>query len=149
MHETIHRSFLLLKLFHATIRLQPGSDITVKRFRTFYTLILLALWLPISSHDLLEGAGLIHHASTNDAEASHDHDAADGICRAPDSPLILSHFLAAQTSPIVLSLEAFNLSPLDSVVWFASLVNPSPPEMQTSWQFSFRVALAPRAPSIS
>jgi hypothetical protein len=63
----------------------------VNWLRTIAVLAVVALWLPASSHALLQHAGLIH----TDAEHHHDdgeshdhapadakdHDAADGICR--------------------------------------------------------------------
>jgi hypothetical protein len=63
----------------------------VNWFRTIGVLTLLALWVPASSHALLQHAGLIHQDIEHhhdDGEAHDhgpadvkDHDAADGICR--------------------------------------------------------------------
>ena len=60
----------------------------MKWFKTVVTMLLLALWLPATSHALLEQVGWVHtahadthHASDADADHDNDHDAADGLCR--------------------------------------------------------------------
>lgn len=64
----------------------------VNWFRTIFVLAVLAVWVPASSHALLEHAELIHnheaeHHHTDGESHDHgpvdarDHDAADGICR--------------------------------------------------------------------
>ena len=54
----------------------------VKQFKTIAALMLLAFWLAISSHELLEHWGLIHTQSASPTEKhDEDHDAADGLCQ--------------------------------------------------------------------
>jgi hypothetical protein len=64
----------------------------VNWLRTFAVLAVVAVWLPASSHALLQHTGLIHtdadvHHHHDDDTHDHgpadakDHDAADGICR--------------------------------------------------------------------
>lgn len=68
------------------------QDAVVNWFRAIVVLAVLALWVPASSHALLQQVGLIHenveHHHHNDGEShdhgpadATDHDAADGICR--------------------------------------------------------------------
>jgi len=57
----------------------------VKWFKATLTVVMLALWLPATSHALLEQVGWIHtaHADADDPcgpDHDNDHDAADGIC---------------------------------------------------------------------
>ena len=117
------------------------------------------LFLPASSHPLLELAGWIHeeayhhHHNGDDAEHHHhpvsnDHDAADGICRLESGGI---------DAPIPTNgawwLVGYALwSILDSVVVEPPFSGPSPPgtappEIQVSWQFSYRAAVPVRAPS--
>ena len=68
--------------------------------RSALILMLVAIWLPASSHVLLETLGLIHevhshhHDGDHDSEGSHEqkahnHDLADGLCRLELSDLKL------------------------------------------------------------
>src|SRR5262245_30358007 len=55
----------------------------LNRLKSIVTGLLLALWLPATSHSLLQQAGWVHteHADEADApDTDNDHDAADGIC---------------------------------------------------------------------
>ena len=126
----------------------------VRWFETVVTILLLALWLPSTSHALLEESGWIHtpHTDTDSApDPDNDHDAADGIC------------LAASTDVQVPQPELSGgtiLALLDHFFTLARLADPSPalpggpappgtapPEISQTWQFSFRASLPPRAPS--
>ena len=124
-------------------------------------MLLVACWLPGSSHAWLQYAGLIHerHAdhdadSTGSHEHEHehdtdDHDAADGIC-------VLS---SAQVNVPMPDADAIPLLPglfglerdleLHAEHSGSGLAPPgtAPPQLSHSWQFSFRTALPPRAPS--
>jgi hypothetical protein len=130
----------------------------VKRVRITVTLLLLALWPAASSHALLETCGLIHqqHADhefgSNGSHDDHDddHEAADGHCLlsstqvtvpVPDLDLVPHLFVF-----LSLGWEA----ELQSPVLFSGLAPPgtAPPQLSHRWQFSFRTALSPRAPSL-
>ncbi len=120
-------------------------------------MLLVAVWLPGSSHALLQYAGLIHELHVDhdaDAAGSHEHDAddhdvADGICvlssaqvnvpmpEADASPLLLGLFGLERGSEFNVELSASGLAPPGT----------APPQLSHSWQFSFRTALPPRAPS--
>lgn len=116
-------------------------------------LLLAVLWMPVSSHCLLETAELIHHDACCQpdfgGDHSHGHDAADGNCQ------VESRQLAVQKTDV---LKACVLVALLSSAEFSNagtsdgpLIAPSgvaPPELTTSWQFVSRTAVPPRAPSI-
>ena len=120
------------------------------------TIVLLALWLPASSHALLQQAGWIHtdHADADgDSDADNDHDAADGICHAAST-----HIQVPQPD---LSGSPMPFSSLDFALALGALLETSlaalngpdppgtaPPELSHTWQFSFRASLPPRAPSL-
>src|SRR5258708_25646872 len=121
----------------------------VIRLKTVGVLLLLALWVPATSHALLEQAGIIH---TTDSQHDDDHDAADGLCvnatlhvQAPQPTL------AVAPGPLVdLGLWLTASALVDGSVEEASGPAPpgvAPPELPKTWHFSLRAALPARAPS--
>lgn len=132
----------------------------MKIFRVIVALLLVALWLPTSSHTLLETAGLIHeqhnhhddhHTDSGSHEHNHgDHDAADGLCR-----LVSAQIKVPAPVDACVALVAFLLVDLQSKLLVEDpLSGPSPPgqappEFSQQWQFSHRAALPARAPSFA
>jgi hypothetical protein len=129
----------------------------VKRLAHYVALVLVALWLPASSHAVLLGAGFIHseHGASHghhhhDGQHNLGHDLADGVCRfvSGDSQvhapavvvLPLSAWLEEQLSgtPCPTSVGHFGIDPLGT----------APPDLPVAWQFSSRTALPGRAPSL-
>jgi hypothetical protein len=120
--------------------------------------MLLALWPGASSHALLETCGLIHqdHADHDfGSTASHedhddDHAAADGHCRLSSTQVDVRapSLTLAPHSFIFLVVNGAAGAP--STVFFSGLPPPgtAPPQLSPHWQFSFRTALSPRAPSL-
>jgi hypothetical protein len=121
----------------------------VIRLRTVAVLLLLALWVPATSHAALEHAGLIH---TEDFQHQDDHDAADGLC-----VNAVTHVQTPQPSFALISGAPADLEfclaaafVLDGSVSEASGPAPpgvAPPELPQTWHFVFRTALLARAPS--
>jgi len=112
-------------------------------------LFLLAFWVPISSHELLEQWGLIHTSAASPVEKhDSDHDAADGLCQLPGGAFQVQKFFAPELS-VALSAALTELVG-DAVREQASfaLVNPSPPDIPIGWRFSSRAALPARAPCL-
>ena len=133
----------------------------VRQLKTIVSLLLAVLWLPASSHALLEHFGLIHqvHADHDHHEhegeggahenGSHNHHAADGLMVAPAgkvespapefvaTPDWLTALLCAAPRPVSPAVPGFGLSPPCS----------TPAELSRRWQFHSRAALPVRAPS--
>lgn len=135
----------------------------VRQLKTIVSLLLAVLWLPASSHALLEHFGLIHqvHADHDHHEhegeggahehGSHNHHAADGLMVAPAgkvkspapefvaAPVWLTSLVWAAPRPVDLTALGFGLSPPHS----------APAELFRRWQFHSRAALPVRAPSFA
>ena len=131
------------------------------QLRAIVALLLVAFWLPASSHALLEYAGLIHerHADHDDHEAessgSHEHDAdnhdaADGKY-APSSTLVRVPLPDSIAMPMFFAPGLNWASELRIEPPPAGLAPPgtAPPQLSHGWQFSFRAALPVRAPSLA
>lgn len=129
---------------------------TVKAFRTLLTVVLVAVWPLVTSHcDLEQLPGFTFLACTDEVAADAPHQESDcetdscasvesGLYKTEDSqqvvptpPLISSELL---TTALVALPDLANAGP---VFWDAV-----PPELSQRWQFSFRTALPPRAPSV-
>jgi hypothetical protein len=121
----------------------------VIRLRTIGVLLLLALWMPATSHALLEQAGVIH---TEDSQHDDDHDAADGLC--------LSAATHVQAPPASLTVIFAPMAELEFWLAACAVVDGSvaeasgpappgvaPPELAQTWHFSSRMSLQARAPS--
>jgi len=138
--------------------LQPGILAAVKARHTIVTMMLVALWLPVSSHAFLEYAGLIHqrhgdHEADSSGSPEHDsdrHEAADGHCvlSSPHVGIPMPDAVATQslfcwlglkwTSHLHVELQPSGIPPPGT----------APPQFSQRWQFSFRTALPARAPSL-
>lgn len=153
------RELRIAKEFRLPLAIGPRSFRRVSWVRTALTLLLVALWLPSSSHSLLESAGFIHdwhaaHDGSPDGSHQHhddDHDVADGHC------LLSSHEVSAPAPQAVVTqlwvcLLACEWTPEFSEGYHPSGTEPpgaAPPELSHRWQFSSRTALPPRAPSFA
>ena len=134
-----------------------STSSTVRRIRFILTMLLVALWLPGSSHALLQFAGLIHQWHPDhdaDSTGSHEHDAddheaADGHCLLSSVDVHIPAPEAIGTPLLVCSLGLEWDSGLRVVHNAAGLSPPgtAPPQLSHRWQFSSRTALPPRAPS--
>jgi hypothetical protein len=108
---------------------------------------LLALWMPATSFCLLENAGLL----AKDDGCCNEQSAEEHPCcvlASADYKMDESRS-ATSTSPSQLLVVFVDLSVLNSLPYQLARgteYGVSPPELLTSWQFSSRAALAPRAP---
>ena len=137
--------------------------VRVKWLKTVAVVLLVGVWLPASSHALLQQVGFIHQVHTHDDQDGdsdgphkHDannHDAADGFCHvAPTHVQVPQMELSGSPS----LLASVSLALMLAAAGEASLVLPNgpdppgvaPPELSHAWQFSFRASLLPRAPSL-
>jgi hypothetical protein len=117
----------------------------LKRLKTIGVLMMLALWMPVTSHELLESAGVIHQTNSDaDSDGDHDHDAADGLVLVPSSgnaPVMGAALFCVL--PAVVSLLP---EPVETRVTERNNSGTSPP-LPNVWQFVHRAALPVRAPS--
>lgn len=131
----------------------------MSRFRPIIALLMLALWLPASSHAALEAAHLIHHEpetehshSDSPSDSETPHEAADGFCIIPSGVLHivknLQSFVSFSTPVLHLEVVCATGNPASLQVELASY-GPSPPLLAKGWQFIQRTALSVRAPSVS
>ena len=136
------------------------------RFKHIIALLLLTLWVPLTSHELLEQAGVIHHsdhlAAAPGGATDHGpgddgdggHDAADGLCRIDwgGGPHLRLHAAAAVTLPLWMTVFGEDVLARLTGAVAGQPVPPGwnvapPPERASSWQFALRAALPARAPS--
>lgn len=114
-------------------------------------LVMLAAWMPAASLCLAECAGIVERGDCCADEAGGKTDAAAHPCCFLASGLYKSH----DNQPLVMAPDAFATAPMASLIsvvpsssGLASLPPTlSPPDLPVTWQFLFRTALPPRAPS--
>ena len=126
----------------------------VKRLKIITVLAMLALWLPATNHCRLEQILSLAFLTCSDHEDTGPHQ--DSDCDNDGCALVESGFYKTEDGNIDPVL------PLSGAVFVPELVPPteqSPPlfvnfstvaspELPGTWQFSFRTALPPRAPSL-
>src|SRR5213596_3106237 len=126
----------------------------VSRLKTIVAAVFLVLWLPLTSHCLLEGAGLmpdILRCSDTCAPDGKDQGCEGDDCCSLES----AAYKVDCERPVFIAPAHGLLLP----VLFNSVGAPAPPqnalgfltvaspELPVTWQFSCRTALPPRAPS--
>jgi hypothetical protein len=127
----------------------------MQKIRTFTALMLAALWVVMGSHCLLEalpGFGLFHcETHVPIVPASGSHCDGDG-CQIVESGHYFS--LAARVAPVVpVSVLLFELASLSNTELPALVTqgawDVAPPDLPTTWLFTWRAALPPRPPSLA
>ena len=136
---------------------EPKSQ-PVIRLRAIVSLLLVALWLPASSHALLEHFEVIHQVHADheaDSADSHEHDAdnheaADGVCMLSSSHVTVP-LPDSIPMPMFCAPGLHWASELHAGQQPSGLAPPgtAPPQLSHGWQFSFRAALPARAPSLA
>lgn len=124
--------------------------------RTTLTLLLAILWLPVSSHCLLsESASKFEFLSCCEHEetttAHHEDECATDACAIVEGAQYKSSFQRVTVPPLD-NQVAFELPPLlvttlRSASIAAHRSNDALVQLPVTWQFSFRTAAPPRAPS--
>jgi hypothetical protein len=121
--------------------------VSLNRLKTIIAAVLLGLWIPAGSLCLAENAGLLaKNAGCCDDQSSE---------MSPCCALASATYKMDENAPtkalslaqIFVSSDSANLDCLRPQFFRVAECGVSPPELSTSWQFSFRAALAPRAPS--
>ena len=113
-------------------------------------LTLLALWLPVTFHCQLESIPGLEFVRCA-AETSNQSDCSDDGCCAVEKQQYKSEqnrqtipvFLPCSSSPL---LNVANTLPDQAGL---GILTAAPPELLNTWQFDFRTASPPRAPSFA
>jgi hypothetical protein len=119
----------------------------VNRLKTIIAAVLLVLWMPAGSMCLAENAGLL----AKNAGCCEDQSSETSPCCALASATYKmdenAPIKALSLAQIFVLIDSANLDRLRPQFFRVAECGVSPPELSTSWQFSFRTALAARAPS--
>ena len=124
---------------------------TVKWLKTITVVGLLGLWLAAINHCRLEQIPILSFLSCN-GEASQDDDCQTDGCAQVENGLYKTENNHIRVSTPAFTLVNFLALSAESLV--CDQTSPSrdlefaPPEIPVGWQFSFRAAAPPRAPSI-
>jgi hypothetical protein len=132
------------------------SNRRVNWIKRVMAVVLLALWVPTTSHCQIELVGLLpDFLSCEDACASHgsEEDAEQDSCQSLESATYKMDEKDATFVAAVFFLVAPELLGIIPTAPESSLI-PSPtlaraPELPVTWQFSLRTALSPRAPTFA
>jgi hypothetical protein len=121
--------------------------------KPIFATLLATLWFPVTSHCLLEEAGLIHYDACCEpahADTGHGHDAADGACQVESSSYQLPK-PHETLSPVLLDPPGpsfkFAAQPAAGALAAPESADSPPRLLAVTWQFSSRSAPSPRAPS--
>jgi hypothetical protein len=119
----------------------------VNALKTFVATMLLAMWMPATSLCLLENAGLI--SKKDDCPSSQSSETSPCCALASATYKMEENAPTNALSPaqVFVSIDSANPDCSPPQFFRVAECGVSPPELSTSWQFSFRAALTPRAPS--
>jgi len=125
----------------------------VNRWKAMIALLLAMLYLPATAHCLLEqaawlpaGGGCCEESPT--ADSSETSSCPDGCCPLEDTGY--PRAFGGSSTAFLASIQLYELAALVDFTpkqALAVLPQPSPPDLPKAWQFAFRAALPPRAPS--
>lgn len=128
----------------------------VLRLRQFACLLLVALWLPATSHCDFEAVGLdeLFHCETDHHSANADADSVDA-CNVVENGWIKRASSDVPVSPSLAKVclgflvAAWATPAPEAVAPIAIARTVAPPELAPTWQFTTRAALPSRAPSLA
>ena len=124
-------------------------------FTKSVAVLLLALWVPVTMHCALEtmpGFSFLQWCCGVDDTSEPDHDCSQDFCSAVESGFYKIEDNPALTPGLALvpAFAAWNWlaePPANTAPDFIP-ASSAPPELPRFWQFSYRTALPPRAPSL-
>lgn len=133
-----------------------GIAFSVQRIKAAVALVLALVWLPAVSCCLIDASGLLGKQECCSKEHSKSPPS-PGKCDQPCGALASASYLPQQSQFLVIApigVPMFDPAfPLIEVHRPADvgreLPATAPPELAGHWQFCFRTALAPRAPSFA
>jgi hypothetical protein len=126
----------------------------VKSLRILLTLLLVALWPLVTSHCSLEQMPGLEILACADETATAPHQEND--CQTDGCAAVESGFYKTEDGREVVPLPPLIPSAFLTTIFLEAAppaavsrvaIDSAPPELPQSWQFSFRTALPPRAPS--
>ena len=128
----------------------------VQRIKAAVALMLAFIWLPAASCCFIDTSGLLGKRDCCSKEHSQPTPG-PGNCDKPCGALASATFLPQQSQPLVFApvgVPMFDvasfLMPVQRPVGIGrELPATAPPELAGHWQFSYRTALPPRAPSFA
>ena len=128
----------------------------VQSIKAFVALVLALVWLPAVSCCLIDASGLLGKQDCCSKEHSHPA-SGPGNCDKPCGALASASYLPPQSQLLVIAPIgvplfdcAFSLIEIHRPAGVGrALPATAPPELAGHWQFSFRTALSPRAPSFA
>ena len=126
----------------------------MQRIKAVVALVLALVWLPAASCCLIDASGLLGKQDCCSKEAPRSVPG-PGNCDKLCAALATATFLPQQSQPLVFApvgVLLFDSATTPSEIQWAvgagrDLPATAPPELAGHWQFSFRTALSPRAPS--
>jgi hypothetical protein len=134
---------------------KPDINTHVNRLKRIIAALFLVLWLPMTSHCLLEGAGLMPDVlRCNDSCAPGGQDQgceADACCSLESAAYKVDSERPALITPVLGLLVPAFFEPVEPPATpqnSLGFISAASPELPVTWQFSFRTALPPRAPSV-
>jgi hypothetical protein len=109
--------------------------------------LLLGLWVPTTSHALLEQFNWIH-TDYDATSGDNDHDAADGICLLTPGQTYHPDMAESPLTPAAPVSNIFDECEPATTAMGPDPPGTAPPEVFRFWHFSHRASLPPRAPSL-
>jgi hypothetical protein len=136
-----------------------GKVTEVKWLKTILVMAVLAFWLPATNHcrlELIPGLEFLDCCSHSDDEQAGDHhendpsgdlcaQVEDGLYKAESYRVVIE---APPASPVGFLPALLEQAPRPERAPTVCRLDASPPELPKTWQFSFRAAAPPRAPSL-
>ncbi len=122
----------------------------MKRLQQIVGLILLVLWVPLTSHctwENISDLAMFKCADDTEQQSEQKSDCADDGCAQLETATYRSSDAQPDVAPpaflVLFQLLNVTVPTNESCVAVAT----SPPQILAGWQFSLRTALPPRAPS--
>jgi hypothetical protein len=123
----------------------------VKQLRQIVGLILLVLWVPLTSHctwENISDLALFKCADDTEQHSEPKSDCADDGCAQLETATYRSSDAQPDVAPpaFLALFQLLTLTVPASEACIAAVTSPA--EILSGWQFTFRTALPPRAPSL-
>jgi hypothetical protein len=131
----------------------PVSISGVRHFRSVFFALAAFLWLPVSTHCQLEsfpGLEFLRCAVDTQAAGGGTDCGDSGCCAVEKAQYQSSHVRVTIPSPELLPLLPVELTDITDILsdeCSTVAFTVEPPELPEQWQFVFRTASPPRAPS--